>query len=66
MNLEYKEKNCKTIEVDEVSKIVIHDKDGNRYRIVEDTFGGLEIMAEDGKLVVEPYMANVIILKTKY
>lgn len=65
MNLEYKEKNCKTIEVDEVSKIVIHDKDGNRYRIVEDTFGGLEIMAEDGKLVVEPYMANVIILKTK-
>lgn len=65
MNLEYKEKNCKTIEVDEVSKIVIHDKDGNRYRIVEDTFGGLEILAEDGKLVVEPYMANVIILKTK-
>lgn len=66
MNFEYKEKNCKTIEVDEVSKIIIHDKDGNRYRIVEDPFGGLEIMAEDGKLVVEPYMANVITLKTKY
>ena len=65
MNFEYTDKNYKTIVVDEVSKIVIHDKDGNRYRIVEDKLGGLEIMAEDGRLVIEPNVSNVIIIKTK-
>lgn len=45
-------------------RIVIEDNDGNRYRVIADKFGGLEIMAEDGKMTVEPHMANVIIVKT--
>ena len=64
MNFEYTDKNYKTVEVDEVSRVILQDKDGNRYRVIADKFGGLEIMAEDGKLTVEPHMANVIIVKT--
>lgn len=64
MNFEYIDKNYKTVEVDESSRVILQDKDGNRYRVTADKFGGLEIMAEDGKLSVEPHMANVIIVKT--
>lgn len=64
MNFEYTDKNYKTVEVNESSRIVLQDKDGNRYRVIADKFGGLEIMAEDGKMTVEPHMANVIIVKT--
>lgn len=64
MNFEYIDKNYKTVEVDESSRVILQDKDGNRYRVIADKFGGLEIMAEDGKLSVEPHMANVIIVKT--
>ena len=64
MNLEYTDKKYKTIEVDEVSRVILQDKDGNRYRVIADKFGGLEIMAEDGTLSIEPHMANVIIVKT--
>lgn len=45
-------------------RIIIEDNDGNRYRIKPDKFGGIEIMAEDGKMTVNPHMANVIIVKT--
>ena len=45
-------------------RIVIQDNDGNRYRIHPDKFGGIEIMAEDGKVSIEPNVSNVITLKT--
>lgn len=64
MNFEYTDKNYKTVEVDDASRVILQDKDGNRYRVIADKFGGLEIMAEDGKMTVEPHMANVIIVKT--
>jgi hypothetical protein len=45
-------------------RIVIQDNDGNRYRIRPDITGGIEVMAEDGKMVIEPNMSNVVTLKT--
>lgn len=45
-------------------RIVIEDNDGNRYRISLDITGGFEVLAEDGKMVIEPNMSNVVTLKT--
>lgn len=45
-------------------RIVIQDNDGNRYRIQTDKFGGIEIMAEDGRVSIEPNVSNVITVKT--
>lgn len=64
MKFEYKDKEYKEIEIEKALRVEIEDRDGNRYRIVENVSGGIEIMAEDGKMAVEPHMANVIIIKT--
>lgn len=45
-------------------RIVIQDNDGNRYRIQPDRFGGIEIIAEDGKMSIEPNVSNHITIKT--
>lgn len=45
-------------------RIVIEDNDGNRYRISPDITGGFEVLAEDGKMSIEPNMSNVVTLKT--
>ena len=45
-------------------RIIIEDNDGNRYRIRPHITGGIEVMAEDGKMTIEPNMSNVITLKT--
>lgn len=49
---------------DKSDLIIIKDKDGNRYRICQDKFGGLEILVEDGRVSVEPIVANHIVVKT--
>lgn len=64
MKFEYKDKSYKTVKVEETTRIVLQDKDGNRYRVTQDRFGGIDIMAEDGKLSIEPNVSNVVVLKT--
>lgn len=64
MKFEYKDKSYKTVKVEETTRIVMQDKDGNRYRVTQDRFGGIDIMAEDGKLSIEPNVSNVVVLKT--
>ena len=64
MKFEYKDKNYKTVKVEETTRITLQDVDGNRYRVTQNRFGGIEIMAEDGKLSIEPNVSNVVVLKT--
>jgi hypothetical protein len=64
MKFEYKDKNYKTVKVEETTRITLQDGDGNRYRVTQNRFGGIEIMAEDGKLSIEPNVSNVVVLKT--
>lgn len=46
-------------------RIEITDNDGNRYEIKPDKFGGIEILASDGSISVNPRMSNQIIVETK-
>lgn len=46
--------------------IYVTDADGNRYRIGQGKFGGLEILVEDGSAVIEPRVANELVIKTSY
>ena len=64
MEFTYKDKEFKEINIEKALRIEVEDSRGKRYRIREDMEGGIEILAEDGKLIVEPHMANVIIIKT--
>lgn len=64
MELKYTDKGYKEVEVSDTERVIVTDKDGNRYRIKADRFGGLEIMAEDGKISIEPNVSNVLIIKT--
>lgn len=64
MKFEYKDKDYKTVKVEETTRIVLQDVDGNRYRVTQNRFGEIEIMAEDGKLSIEPNVSNVVVLKT--
>ena len=45
-------------------RIVIEDNEGSTYRIQPDKFGGIEIIAEDGKMSIEPNVSNHITIKT--
>jgi len=51
-------------EVD-VRNAMLHDSEGNRYRISQDIEHGLEILAEDGKSYIEPHMSNEFTVFTK-
>lgn len=53
------------MEIPEHQRIEVTDNDGNRYEIKPDKFGGIEILASDGSILVNPRMANQIIVETK-
>ena len=48
----------------EVRRVLVTDAQGCRYRIMENKFGGLEVMALDGGIAIEPSVSNLIYLKT--
>ena len=52
------------IEIRPNHRIEITDNDDNRYEIHPDKFGGLNIMAAEGSLSIEPHMSNDITIKT--
>jgi hypothetical protein len=64
MELKYTDKEYKEVEISDVNRIIVTDKDGNRYRIKADRFCGLEVMAEDGKISIEPNTSNLLTIKT--
>lgn len=64
MNIEYTNKDYQEVQLEEVRTIIITDSKGMRYRIKEDTFGGLELMAEDGRMSIEPNVSNLVTIKT--
>ena len=53
------------MEIQPHQRIEITDNDGNRYEIRPDKFGGIEILASDGSILVNPRMANQIIVETR-
>lgn len=44
--------------------LLIYDNDGNEYRVSTDKFGGLEIIATDGHLLIQPHQSNHITIIT--
>lgn len=46
-------------------RIIVEDSAGNQYRITQDKFGGIDILAEDGHIIIEPHVANHITIKTQ-
>ena len=53
------------MEIPEHQRIEVTDNDGNRYEIKPDKFGGIEILANDGSISVNPRMSNQIIIETR-
>ena len=64
--LRYKNENNEWVEVEILPnrRIEITDKDDNRYEIKPDKFGGIEVMASDGSISIEPHVSNQITIKT--
>ena len=52
------------IEIRPHRRIEITDNDDNRYEIKPDKFGGIEVQAADGRIVIEPHVSNEITIKT--
>lgn len=53
------------MEIPPNQRVEITDDDGNRYEIRTDKFGGIEILANDGSISVNPRMSNQIIVETR-
>lgn len=64
MTLEYTDKEFRAEKDIEVRKVLVTDAHGCRYRITENKFGGLEVMALDGGIAIEPNVSNLITIKT--
>lgn len=64
MNIEITDKGYGKSKSDGAVRITITDSQGNTYRIKEDVTGGIEVMAEDGILSIEPNSSNLVYLKT--
>ena len=64
--LKYKNENDEWVEIEirPHHRIEITDNDDNRYEIRPDKFGGLNIVAADGSLSIEPHVSNDITIKT--
>jgi hypothetical protein len=64
--LRYKNDNNEWVEVEirPHRRIDITDKDDNRYEIKPDKFGGIEVMASEGSIAIEPHVSNQITIKT--
>ena len=52
------------IEIRPHGRIEVTDIDNNRYEIKPDKFGGIEILASDGSISIEPKVSNQIMIKT--
>lgn len=52
------------IEIRPHRRIEVTDSDDNRYEIKPDKFGGIEIVASDGSVSIEPRVSNQIVIKT--
>jgi hypothetical protein len=52
------------VEIRPHRRIEITDNDGNRYEIKPDKFGGIEVMASEGSIAIEPHVSNQITIKT--
>lgn len=44
--------------------VIIHDDKDNRYKLSIDKFGGIDIIALDGSLSIEPHVSNNVTIKT--
>ena len=64
--LRFKNDNDEWVEVEirPHRRIEVTDSDGNRYKIRPDKFGGIEVMASDGSISIEPRVSNQIVIKT--
>ena len=64
--LKYKNDNNEWVEVEirPHRRIEITDNDGNRYEIKPDKFGGIEVLANEGSIAIEPRVSNQIVIKT--
>lgn len=64
--LRYKDDNNEWVEVEirPHRRIEITDNDDNRYEIKPDKFGGIEVMASEGSIAIEPHVSNQITIKT--
>ena len=65
--LRFRDKNMEwqEMEIPPHQRIEITDNDGNRYEIRPDKFGGIEILANDGSISVNPRMSNQVIVETR-
>ena len=52
------------IEIRPHCRLEITDNDDNCYEIRPDNFGGLNIVAADGSMSIEPHVSNDITIKT--
>lgn len=52
------------VEIRPHHRIEVIDDDDNRYEIKPDKFGGIEVQAADGRIVIEPHVSNEITIKT--
>ena len=64
--LRFKNENNELVEIEirPHRRIEITDSDDNCYEIKPDKFGGIEIVASDGSISIEPHVANHITIKT--
>lgn len=65
--LRFRNKNREWVEMEipEHQRIEVTDNDGNVYEIKPDKFGGIEIIANDGTITVNPRMSNHITVETR-
>lgn len=52
------------LEIKPHRRIEITDSEDNRYEIRPAKFGGIEVIAVDGAVAVEPKVSNQIVIKT--
>lgn len=52
------------IEIGPYRRIEVTDNEDNWYEIRPDKFGGIEILASDGSIAIEPSVSNMIVIKT--
>lgn len=52
------------VEIRPHRRIEVTDSDGNWYEIRPAEFGGIEVIASDGSISIEPKVSNHIVIKT--
>lgn len=66
LKLKYKNDNNELVEVEirENRRIEVIDSNDNHYEMRSNKFGGIEVMASDGSISIEPMVSNHIVIKT--